>query len=77
MDYQTHTAEVATKQITYAASGAGLYFGMSANELAAFASVVIAFLAFVINALITWHFKSAHLKLARERADLVDEASGD
>ena len=77
MDYQAHAAEAVSKNITLAASASGVYFGLSANELAAFASVIIAFLAFITNALITWHFKSQHLALARERAEMQDEVSGD
>lgn len=77
MDYQTHAAETATRNIGVISSASGVYFGMTANELAAFASVIIAFLAFVTNAVITWYFKAQHLKLARERAAIQDEASGD
>ncbi len=77
MDYQTHAAETVTRNIGVASTASGVYFGMTANELAAWASIIIAILAFVTNTIITWYFKSQHLKLARERAAIQDEASGD
>ena len=77
MIHEANTLETMTRNVGNAAAAGGVYFGLTANELAAFASVIIAFLAYVTNALITWHFKSQHLKLARENANKQDDESGD
>lgn len=58
----------ATAVTTYAASGSALIFGLNAEVFAALAGVAIAFVAMVANIWLTWHFKRAHLHLAREQA---------
>lgn len=57
----------ATAVTTYAASGSALIFGLNAEVFAALAGVAIAFVAMVANIGLTWHFKRAHLQIAREQ----------
>lgn len=49
--------------VTYAASGAAIVFGLSANELGVFIGLFIAFGAGVTKATIEYHFKQKHFKL--------------
>jgi uncharacterized SAM-binding protein YcdF (DUF218 family) len=49
---------------TYVGATGAVYFGLTANEWAAFGGLGIAALGFLVN---LW-FKSQHLKLAREKA---------
>lgn len=56
----TKTATAAT----YGGSGAAVYFGMTANEIAAFGGLFIAFVGLCIN---IW-YKHQHLKLAQKSA---------
>ena len=65
-------AEAVTKAANYAmygGSGSALFFGLTANEFAAVAGVVIALIGLLVN---IW-FKSQHLKLARERLEASDD----
>ena len=70
-------AELVSKIATaaqYGGSGTAMYFGLTANELAAFGGLAVAVLGFVVNTVVNWHFKSQHLKLARRNAtELYDE----
>jgi hypothetical protein len=51
----------AASAATYGGSGAAVYFGMTANEIAAFGGLFIATMGLLIN----WWYKHQHLKLAR------------
>lgn len=73
MDYRQNAAEVAAQKATYMAAGGTVILGLTANEVAALGGLLVAFIAMVVNAAITWHFKSEHLKLSRERAEDGDE----
>ena len=73
MDYRQSAAEVAAQKATYMAAGGTVILGLTANEVAALGGLLVALLAMVVNAAITWHFKSEHLKLAREKASDDDE----
>ena len=66
-------ASKAGSAITYTAAGGTVLAGMTANELAALGGLVVAILAMIINAAITWHFKAQHLEIARRRAEIEDE----
>ena len=55
--------------ITYTSAGGAVLMGMTANELAALGGLIVAVVAMILNAAITWYFKSQHLKLARQRAE--------
>lgn len=61
------TQSAATTAATYTASGSAVIFGLSANEFAAVSGVCVALLTFALN----WYYKHQHLKLARERPELV------
>ena len=73
MDYRQSAAEVAAQKATYMAAGGTVILGLTANEVAALGGLLVALLAMVVNAAITWHFKSEHLKIAREKASDDDE----
>lgn len=73
MDYRQSAAEVAAQKATYMAAGGTVILGLTANEVAALGGLLVAFLAMVVNAAITWHFKSEHLKLASKKASDDDE----
>ena len=49
--------------ITFSASGAAVFFGLTANELGVFLGLFIAFGAGVTKAAIEYHFKQKHFKL--------------
>lgn len=56
---------VATKAAltaTYGGSAGAVYFGMTANEIAAFGGLIIA----IIGLLVTWYYKHKHYKLAEK-----------
>jgi hypothetical protein len=55
----------AASAATYGGSGAAVYFGMSANEIAAFGGLLIAAVGLLIN----WWYKHQHLKLARTKLE--------
>lgn len=77
-----HTPEVATvamktaSAMTYGGSATAVIFGLTAHEFAAFGGLLVAVIGLVAKICIDWHFKSAHLKLARERGK-TDEGGGD
>jgi hypothetical protein len=54
---------------TYAGSGGAVYFGMTANEIAAFGGLVIAVVGLIVN---VW-YKHQHLAIARKK--LRDEGN--
>ncbi|MDE1545933.1 hypothetical protein PTW32_10925 [Dechloromonas agitata] len=76
MDYKQSAAEIAANKATFVASGASIFLGLTANEIAALGGLVVALLALIINAVMNWHFKSQHLKIARAKA-LADGAEID
>jgi hypothetical protein len=51
----------------YGGSAGAVLFGLTANEFAAVAGVLIAFLGLVTNIAVTVYFKHQHLKLAKQR----------
>lgn len=62
----------AASAATYGGSGAAVYFGMTANEIAAFGGLLIAFTGLLIN---VW-FKHQHLKLAKAKLEAeLEEAN--
>ena len=56
-------AQKITSATTYGGSGVAMYFGLTANEIAAFGGLFVAVIGLVANIWITWHFKSKHYKL--------------
>jgi hypothetical protein len=65
----THTlASKAATTATYGGSSAAVYFGMTANEIAAFGGLAIA----VIGLLVNWWYKHQHLKLVKKKIDEQD-----
>lgn len=73
MTMQTSAEAVASK-ITYAGSATAFIGGMTANEFAAVGGLVVAVIALIINTAMSWHFKSQHLKLAREKAGRIEDS---
>ena len=73
MDHATAAAvkstatERAISATTYTASGSALYFGLTANEIAAFVGAAVAVLSLIVQ---VW-YKHQHLKLARIAAEAV------
>ena len=62
------TAAKVAQTTTYVGSASAIYFGLTANELAAIGGLVLGALGLVVNAVINVYFKHQHLKLARESA---------
>jgi hypothetical protein len=46
---------------TYAGSSAAVYFGLTANEIAAFGGLIVA----IIGVLVTWYYKHQSLQVLR------------
>lgn len=53
----------------YGGSGAAVYFGLTANEIAAFGGLIIAIIGLIVN---VW-YKHQHLKIAKEKAKSENE----
>lgn len=53
---------------TYGGAGGAVFFGMTANEFAAVAGVLIGAVGLVLQAAITIYFKRQHVKIALEAA---------
>jgi len=53
----------------YGGSGAAVYFGLTANEIAAFGGLIIAIVGLAVN---IW-YKHQHLKIAKEKAKADEE----
>jgi hypothetical protein len=63
------TAAKVAQTATYVGSASAVFFGLTANELAAIGGLVLGALGLVVNAVINVYFKHQHLKLARERME--------
>jgi hypothetical protein len=61
--------ERAAQTATYGGSAGAVFFGLSANEFAAIAGVLIGVLGLILQAAITIYFKHQHLALARAAAE--------
>ena len=64
----TAVTKVATTA-QYGGSGAAVYFGLTANEIAAFGGLIIAIIGLAVN---IW-YKQQHLKIAKEKAQDDEE----
>ena len=53
----------------YGGIGAAVYFGLTANEIAAFGGLIIAIIGLAVN---IW-YKHQHLKIAKEKAKADEE----
>lgn len=53
----------------YGGSGAAVYFGLTANEIAAFGGLIIAIIGLAVN---IW-YKHQHLKIAKDKAQADEE----
>lgn len=53
----------------YGGSGAAVYFGLTANEIAAFGGLIIAIIGLAVN---IW-YKHQHLQIAKEKAQAEEE----
>jgi len=73
---ETAAAATATKvaqTATFAGSASAVFFGLTANELAAIGGLILGFVGLVANTAITIYFKSRHLKLAQQQARASDD----
>lgn len=53
----------------YGGSGAAVYFGLTANEIAAFGGLIIAIIGLLVN---IW-YKHQHLKIAKDKAQTDED----
>ena len=67
------TAAKAAQTATYVGSASAVFFGLTANELAAIGGLILGFVGLVANTAITIYFKSRHLKLAQQQASASDD----
>lgn len=58
----------AANAATYGGSGTAMYFGMTANEIAAIGGLIVAIVGLIVSQAMNWWFKAQHLKLARQTA---------
>lgn len=63
-----HLIERAAQTATYGGAGGAVFFGMTANEFAAVAGVVIGVAGLILQAVITIYFKHRHLAIAEAAA---------
>lgn len=66
---KTQLTERAISATTYAASGSALYFGLTANEIAAFVGATVAVLSLIVNVWFRWQ----HLKAIRIAAKVTPD----
>ena len=59
----------AASTATYSGSAGAVYFGLTANELAAFGGLGIA----VIGLLVSWYYKHQHLQIAKKNNQPADD----
>lgn len=67
------TAAKVSQTATYAGSASAVFFGLTANELAAVGGLILGFIGLVANTAITIYFKAKHLKLAEQQARAGDD----
>jgi hypothetical protein len=65
---QEQLIERAAQAATYGGAGGAVIFGLSANEFAALAGVVIGLVGLVLQVAITIYFKRRHLAIAARAA---------
>lgn len=53
----------------YTAAGGTVILGLTTNEFAALGGLIVAVVAFVVNAGMNFWFRREHLKLAQKRAE--------
>lgn len=53
----------ASHAATYSGSGAAVYFGLTANEVAAFGGLIVA----ILGLLVTWYYKHQALQILRDK----------
>lgn len=74
---QTETGTAIVQKIAtaaqYGGSGTAMYFGLTANELAAIGGLLVAIVGLVVSQCMNWWFKWQHLKLARENAKASED----
>lgn len=63
----------AANAATYGGSGTAVFFGMTANEVAAIGGLLVAIVGLVVSQCMNWWFKWQHLKLARENAKASED----
>lgn len=66
-----HVAQKVTAGVTYGGSASAVFFGLSANEIAALGGLAVAVVAGVANVWINWHFKRKHYLLAERGTQVV------
>lgn len=71
----TQAAMKVTSAATYTGSGAAVFFGLTANEIAAMGGLLVAMLAAIGNFGLTWWYKHKHFQLARVKraSDFVED----
>lgn len=57
----------AANAATYGGSGTAVFFGMTANEVAAIGGLIVAILGLIVSQVMNWWFKWQHLQLARQQ----------
>jgi len=67
------TAAKVAQTATYAGSASAVFFGLTANELAAVGGLIIGAIGLIANTVITVYFKYRHLKLAQQQARASDD----
>jgi len=68
------TAAKATQGVTYVGSASAVFFGLTANEIAAAGGLLVAVLGMIANVAVNAYFKWRHLKLAHALALQKQEA---
>lgn len=63
----------AANAATYGGSGTAVFFGMTANEIAAIGGLIVAIVGLVVSQAMNWYFKAQHLKIARETAKASED----
>jgi hypothetical protein len=67
------TAAKVAQTATYAGSASAVFFGLTANELAAVGGLIIGAIGLIANTVITVYFKYRHLELAQKQASSGDD----
>lgn len=63
------TAVKASAAVGYGGASGAVYFGLTANEVAAFAGVVIGAIGMALNVWLNWHWKAQHFALEKSIAE--------